>query len=721
MSSFVNKKCSKRRKPILQLEQQRRSRLLFLIRKFYQRTSNEQLRTIEQFTPSVDVVDDKDIHTNEVVFHNVELRSEQNVSSDSVMYVENEDNNEVNLSTVDNDCSTIDDVSMNNIDQVFQKSLASAFIKCNLTHTQGNVILNTLRSHKCHSFLPKDTRSLLNTPRVSIPVRKMYPGEYLYIGFEVAINNILKETLPNQIPSVLEIDWNTDGANLNKTGKMQIWPIQISVSNIPNSKPQVVGIYIGNKKPINIDLFMDEFVADVQQIASNGITFNNKQISIVLRAFIADAPARAWLLNHYGHTSSHACGKCWVAGIRYEKRMIFLGTNHRLRTDNEYVRMIDCDHHKGCSPLSKLPMGMVTQVPVEYMHLVCLGVVKKLLNAWITGKYGKKTKLSGRNVELASKRLQLLSCYCPRDFARKPRSLSDFSEYKATEGRQFILYTGPVVMHGILEKQAYIHFLFLHSAIRTLCSKSPSRTLLRRAEVAIKKFVEKCQVFYKLSFLSYNVHALLHLVKDVEHFREPLDNFSAFKFENNMPFFRRSYRKPHLALQQFALRQVEINNIQKELRPTHVTTTFIKLFDKHNEGPLPVELSLRHCHQYTKIQIENMFFNVTSLSNKCCILKDYTICVVENILEINETYYFVVKKFAIIEDLYDVGISSSSLGIYKCSALSNNFCTISITDIQSKCYMMPYWKIVDDKDSDSNTDLDDDQPVADKYIVSVLL
>jgi len=97
-----------------------------------------------------------------------------------------------------------------------------------------------------------------------------------------------------------------------------------------------------------------------------------------------------------------------------------------------------------------------------------------------------------------------------------------------------------------------------------------------------------------------------------------------------------------------------------------------------------------------------------------------TICVVENIFEINETYYFVVKKFAIMEDLYDVGISSPSLGIYKCSALSNNFCTISITDIQSKCYMMPYWKIVDDKDSDSNTDLDDDQPVADKYIVSVL-
>ncbi|XP_067205232.1 uncharacterized protein [Linepithema humile] len=681
MNPIASKKCKvpKRRKPISQLDRQRRSRLLFQIRKVYQRDSNEQLRNIEQFTPSLDTVY-KDIHTNKVESYDVNLRSEQSISDTSVMYVENEENFEVNLSTVDD--NIVDGVFMDSVNEAFQKSLASAFIKCNLTQTQGNIILNTLRSHECHSFLPKDTRSLLNTPRESIPVRTMYPGQYLHIGFEVAINNILKEIPPNQIPLVLEIDWNTDGASLNKTGKKQIWPIQISVNNIPNSKPQVVGIYIGNKKP--------------------------------------DAPARAWLLNHYGHTSRHACGKCWVVGIRYEQRMIFLGTNHRLRTNEEYVRMTDYDHHKGISPLSRLPMGMVTQVPVEYMHLVCIGIVKKLLNAWVTGKYGKKTKLSGRNLELTSKRLQLLSHYCPRDFARKPRSLSDFSEYKATEGRQFILYTGPVVMHGILEKQAYIHFLFLHSAIRALCSKSPSRTLLlRRAEVAIKKFVEKCQVFYKLSFLSYNVHALLHLVKDVEHFREPLDNFSAFKYENNMPFFRQFYRKPHLASQQFALRQAEIN-IRKELRPTHIVT-FTKIFDRHSEGPLPVGMSPRHCQQYTKIQTENMFFNVTSLGNNCCVLKGCTICVIENILEINETYHFVVKKFAIMEDLYDVGISSSLLGIYKCSALSNDLCTIPITDVQSKCYIMPYWKVIDDNGSDSSTDLDADQPVADEYVVSVLL
>lgn len=38
---------------------------------------------------------------------------------------------------------------------IFQKSLAESFVKGNLTHTQGNIILNTLRSLPCLSYLPK--------------------------------------------------------------------------------------------------------------------------------------------------------------------------------------------------------------------------------------------------------------------------------------------------------------------------------------------------------------------------------------------------------------------------------------------------------------------------------------------------------------------------------------------------------------------------------------
>ena len=132
-----------------------------------------------------------------------------------------------------------------------------------------------------------------------------------------------------------------------------------------------------------------------------------------------------------------------------------------------------------------LPIGMVSQVPFEYMHLVCLGVMKKLLSAWVSGKYSRLSKLSGRSIFLMSERLNILKEYCPSDFTRRPRPLDSYSKYKATEFRQFLLYTGPVVTYGILNEQIYKHFLFLHAALKILVSNSPSRSKLNFAEFAL--------------------------------------------------------------------------------------------------------------------------------------------------------------------------------------------------------------------------------------------
>lgn len=270
-----------------------------------------------------------------------------------------------------------------------------------------------------------------------------------------------KKKPPNLIPSVLEVHWSTDGATLNKSGYMQMWPIQCSITNIAHSKPEIVGVYKGPKKSNNINIFLNEFIDDVLQVINNGgVSFLEKLIPVTLRAFIADAPARSCILNHFSHTSSNPCSKCKVLSIRCNNQMVFMDTNHGLRTDEEYVQLSDEDHHKGPSPLARLPIGLVSQVPVEYMHLVCIGVAKKLLTAWVTGKYGKKMKLSGRNQDIISKRLVHIAQYCPREFARKPRLLAEYKDYKATEGRQFLLYTGPVALQGIMEKQALLSAFF---------------------------------------------------------------------------------------------------------------------------------------------------------------------------------------------------------------------------------------------------------------------
>lgn len=65
----------------------------------------------------------------------------------------------------------------------------------------------------------------------------------------------------------------------------------------------------------------------------------------------------------------------------------------------------------------------------------------------------------------------------------------------------------------------------------------------------LRSFVTLSGQLYGEKILSYNVHALLHAVDDVEQLG-PSETFSAFSYENNLPVLRNLIRKPHLTLQQ---------------------------------------------------------------------------------------------------------------------------------------------------------------------------
>lgn len=116
-------------------------------------------------------------------------------------------------------------------------------------------------------------------------------------------------------------------------------------------------------------------------------------IAINNSCFIADAQARAFALNHFGHMSLNACSKCKVEGHCSEETLSFRGTTifpgiqHALRTNQQYRDVVDEDHHKGRSPLEPV-IGLVTQVPFEPLHLIYIENVKKILYTYVYGKYG---------------------------------------------------------------------------------------------------------------------------------------------------------------------------------------------------------------------------------------------------------------------------------------------------------------------------------------------
>lgn len=220
---------------------------------------------------------------------------------------------------------------------IFQKNLAAILVEAN--HVLGNRILSVLRTHNCLTFLPKDIRTLLCTPKISPLVHKIESGEYLHIGVKKCLARILERIHFSSIPEILEIDLSTDGAILYKSGKHNIWPIQCRIANIPNSIPEIIGVYKGAKKPNNAEEFFQYCNSDLHEILNEGgIIFKNRLFSIKLRCFIADAPARAFILGHKSHRSSSPCSKCTIDGFTIGKYMVFRGIEHTHRTNEEYIQ-----------------------------------------------------------------------------------------------------------------------------------------------------------------------------------------------------------------------------------------------------------------------------------------------------------------------------------------------------------------------------------------------
>ena len=105
---------------------------------------------------------------------------------------------------------------------------------------------------------------------------------------------------------------------------------------------------------------------------------------------------------------------------------------------------------------------MIQGFSLDYMHLVCLGVMKRLLKKWIgTGRFDYV--LSEANKDLINERLLAWKRCVPDNFQRKSRDLGHVGKWKATEFRLFLLYTGPFILKDVVNEAVYKNFVFVNS------------------------------------------------------------------------------------------------------------------------------------------------------------------------------------------------------------------------------------------------------------------
>ncbi len=237
---------------------------------------------------------------------------------------------------------------------------------------------------------------------------------------------------------------------------------------------------------------------------------------INITAFICDSPARAFLKCIKNHNGYFGCEKCRQKG-KWLKQMTYPECEAPKREDRYFLLFShddDDDHILGMSPLLKLNLGLVSQFPLDYMHLVCLGVMRKLLISWCRGKFS--ARLCSRDIDNLSKNLTGFAIDIPDELPRKPRSLREVDRWKATEFRMFLLYLGPVVLKNILPSDHYKHFLSLHVAIRILSNKVTIKECISFARKLLVYFVKKCRSLYGPEFIVYNVSVLfLYVSKNI--------------------------------------------------------------------------------------------------------------------------------------------------------------------------------------------------------------
>ena len=392
------------------------------------------------------------------------------------------------------------------IDENLTEQIRDLTIQFKLPLNAVHAMLAILKPH--HPKLPLDHRTLLKTPRVCDVKQLSSGGEYCHLGLRNGITNALKGHTINV--HLLELQFNVDGLPLFKSSSTNLWPILCMICNIPNCKPFVVGLFCGINKPGNVAEFLSDFIKEFRELQETGLVIDDMSYHLNIHSFICDAPARSFLKCIKAHSGYFACEKCNQKG-EYIGKVIFPLTDAPLRTDESFYTMDQEEHHNTLSPLTSLGVGLVSKFGLDYMHMVCLGTVRRILLYWKGPVSPKHARLGRQYILDISSRLVSLKGFVPSDFSRKPRALQEILCWKATEFRQFLLYTGVIVLKGILPANLYNHFVLLSSAIRILADPNLAKSHCEYAHELLIGFVKDAEKLYGKDILVYNVHGLVHI------------------------------------------------------------------------------------------------------------------------------------------------------------------------------------------------------------------
>lgn len=343
-----------------------------------------------------------------------------------------------------------------------------------------------------------------------------------------------------------------------------MWPVQFYLNFLPPSiryLPEniiVTTVFYGAKKPdVSKLLFPLAQELEANKYRMSLHTTEDEIVNFIINiVFIScDLPARAAVQNFVGPNGKFGCSICYHPGvqivnlpgkmttIRYIQQHEVKLRNHK-ETVNAYklCREKPVNGIKGASSALMISdIDMIHSFPIDYMHGIALGVMKDLIEIWLGKKRIPKPpysefKLKSHQIETLKKRI--LSLKPPVSWRRRPRSIVEVANFKASELLNYMWFYLRYTLTGLLSTRIIKHFEMLSAAAYILCRDVIKSEEIKLACDLLINFANEFENIYGQGAVTMNVHLLRHYFEMVTNCG-PLWSYSLFGFENNIGVLKR--------------------------------------------------------------------------------------------------------------------------------------------------------------------------------------
>ncbi len=401
-------------------------------------------------------------------------------------------------------------------------------------------------------------------PRKEIRDRKL---QVKYTLYYVSLKDVLavhEKSHPNKIIG-WDIDLSSDGVPESRSSGLSLDIVSVRFHGCRNI--HAIAIFQPAKKGLK----------DKDRIALRHFLDEIPETPLKVKRVIADAPKRAALQGLKTHAAKVGCPYCYAKKVdgKYPSST-FRGeprTDSRLRREAEaLVAGTDTEDRgvRAVSPLVDLPgLDLIRDVPAEAMHLINLGVVRKMISMMY--KTNKTYEVSFRAADVALLNAALKEAHSLSDFSRKPRDL-DVAVYKAEEYRNLVLAYWVAVLRSAPGECSKIWLL---TVFIVRAAALPDK-LYRKLDLDLEELLRQWYVLYEKAFkktnCTYNTHVFSHLdeIRDVA----PLDVTSALLYEDNYAIIKTNYRAGSTATGTQALTATQLAQSLGHAcrRPRRITT-----------------------------------------------------------------------------------------------------------------------------------------------------